>query len=229
VRLENAAFSANNPDREILKGVSLTAEPGQMVAIVGLGTGSGKSTDRAACLFRFYDVNGGSQTIDRHGTLRNVTQSSSACNRQNRRGSRRTQLRFNDTIGYNIAYGRDGARKRGSPWQPRRAGTESTTLSSPCPMVRDVRGERGFETLGGLRSSVGIARTLLKHRAILLLGRGDQSLDSETERGNSGVALRPGSRGGGLADHCAPSQVPSRTPNHHRSGKKGEVVERGTH
>jgi len=219
VRLENVHFGYN-PDREILKGVSLTAEPGQMVAIVG-STGSGKSTI-GRLLFRFYDVNGGSLTIDGHD-VRDVTQAS--LHRQIGVVPQDTVL-FNDTIGYNIAYGRDGATQEEVVAAAKAAQIHDFIVALPDGYETSV-GERGLKLSGGEKQRVGIARTLLKNPPILLLDEATSALDSETEREIQG-ALRQAAEGRTVL-----------TIAHRLSTiadadtiivlEKGEVVERGTH
>ena len=219
VRLENVHFGYN-PDREILKGISLTAEPGQMVAIVG-STGSGKSTI-GRLLFRFYDVNGGSLTIDGQD-VRDVTQAS--LHRQIGVVPQDTVL-FNDTIGYNIAYGRDGATQDDIVAAAKAAQIHDFIAALPDGYETSV-GERGLKLSGGEKQRVGIARTLLKNPPILLLDEATSALDSETEREIQG-ALRQAAEGRTVL-----------TIAHRLSTiadadmiivlEKGEVVERGSH
>ena len=219
VRLENVHFGYN-PDREILKGISLTAEPGQMVAIVG-STGSGKSTI-GRLLFRFYDVNSGSLTIDGQD-VRDVTQAS--LHRQIGVVPQDTVL-FNDTIGYNIAYGRDGATQDDIVAAAKAAQIHDFIVALPDGYETSV-GERGLKLSGGEKQRVGIARTLLKTPPILLLDEATSALDSETEREIQG-ALRQAAEGRTVL-----------TIAHRLSTiadadmiivlEKGEVVERGSH
>ncbi len=173
IKLENVDFSYN-PDRKILNGVSLTAEPGEMVAIVG-STGSGKSTV-GRLLFRFYDVQGGSLSIDGQD-VRDVTQNS--LHRQIGVVPQDTVL-FNDTIGYNIAYGRDGATQEQVEAAAKAAQIHDFIMALPDGYETSV-GERGLKLSGGEKQRVGIARTLLKDPPILLLDEATSALDSETE------------------------------------------------
>ncbi len=173
IRLENVDFSYN-PDRKILNGVSLTAEPGETVAIVG-STGSGKSTI-GRLLFRFYDVQGGSLSIDGQD-VRDVTQNS--LHRQIGVVPQDTVL-FNDTIGYNIAYGRDGATQEQVEAAAKAAQIHDFIMALPDGYETSV-GERGLKLSGGEKQRVGIARTLLKDPPILLLDEATSALDSETE------------------------------------------------
>ena len=184
VELDDVVFGYN-ADRAILKGVSITAEPGQMVAIVG-STGSGKSTI-GRLLFRFYDVNGGALRIDGQD-VRNVTQDSlhAAIG-----VVPQDTVLFNDTIGYNIAYGRDGATRQEIEEAARAAQIHDFIMSLPDGYDTTV-GERGLKLSGGEKQRVGIARTLLKDPPILLLDEATSALDSETESEIQEALMRAG-------------------------------------
>ncbi len=173
IELDNIHFGYN-ADREILKGVSLTAEPGQTVAICG-STGSGKSTI-GRLLFRFYDVNKGALRIDGQD-VRHVTQDSlhAAIG-----VVPQDTVLFNDTIRYNIAYGKDGATQAEIEEAAKAAQIHDFILSLPEGYETAV-GERGLKLSGGEKQRVGIARTLLKNPPILLLDEATSALDSETE------------------------------------------------
>ena len=173
IELDNVRFGYND-DRQILKGVSIVAEPGQTVAIVG-STGSGKSTI-GRLLFRFYDVGGGALRIDGQD-VRQVTQES--LHKAIGVVPQDTVL-FNDTIRYNIAYGRDGATQEGIEEAAKAAQIHDFILSLPDGYETTV-GERGLKLSGGEKQRVGIARTLLKDPPILLLDEATSALDSETE------------------------------------------------
>ncbi|MEX3314928.1 ABC transporter ATP-binding protein/permease [Sulfitobacter sp. PS-8MA] len=173
VALENVRF-AYDTDREILKGISLEARPGETVAIVG-STGSGKSTI-GRLLFRFYDVAGGALKIDGQD-VRDVTQHS--LHLAIGVVPQDTVL-FNDTIGYNIAYGRDGATQEEIENAARSAQIHDFIMALPQGYDTTV-GERGLKLSGGEKQRVGIARTLLKDPPILLLDEATSALDSETE------------------------------------------------
>ncbi len=173
VTLENVTFGYD-PDRVILRGVSIEAQPGETVAIVG-STGSGKSTI-GRLLFRFYDVQGGALKIDGQD-LRDVTQLS--LHKAIGVVPQDTVL-FNDTIGYNIAYGRDGATQEEVEAAARDAQIHDFIMSLPHGYDTAV-GERGLKLSGGEKQRVGIARTLLKNPPILLLDEATSALDSETE------------------------------------------------
>jgi ATP-binding cassette subfamily B protein len=161
-------------DRPILKGVSLTAEPGQTVAIVG-SSGSGKSTI-GRLLFRFYDVTGGALTIDGQD-VRDVTQAS--LHAQVGVVPQDTVL-FNDTVHYNIAYGRPDASEQEIRAAAKAAKIHDFIMSLPLGYQTTV-GERGLKLSGGEKQRVGIARTLLKNPPILLLDEATSALDTETE------------------------------------------------
>ena len=173
VELDNVTFGYD-ADRVILQGVSLTAEPGQTVAIVG-ATGSGKSTI-GRLLFRFYDVSSGALRIDGQD-IREVTQTSL----HDAIGVvPQDTVLFNDTIRYNIAYGRDGASQAEIEAAARAAQIHDFITSLPQGYETQV-GERGLKLSGGEKQRVGIARTLLKDPPILLLDEATSALDTATE------------------------------------------------
>ncbi len=161
-------------NRPILKGLNLTVKPGQTVAVVG-PSGAGKSTI-GRLLFRFYDVGSGGVCIDGQD-LRDITQSS--LHAQIGIVPQDTVL-FNDTIGYNVAYGRDGASEADIVAAAKAAKIHDFVMSLPDGYQTTV-GERGLKLSGGEKQRVGIARTLLKNPPILLLDEATSALDSETE------------------------------------------------
>ena len=164
------------PGRQILKTLDLDVKPGQMVAVVG-SSGSGKSTI-GRLLFRFYDVNAGGITIDGQD-IRDITQASL----HNALGIvPQDTVLFNDSIGYNIAYGREGATRDDIILAAKAAKIHDFVQSLPDGYETTV-GERGLKLSGGEKQRVGIARTLLKNPPILLLDEATSALDSETERG----------------------------------------------
>jgi len=165
-----------DPGRPILKGVSLSVPAGRKVAIVG-PSGAGKSTI-GRLLFRFYDVTGGAVAIDGQD-LREVTQDS--LHRAIGVVPQDTVL-FNDTILYNIAYGRPGASPAEIEAAARAAKIHDFVTSLPKG-YQTLVGERGLKLSGGEKQRVGIARTLLKNPPILLLDEATSALDSETEAG----------------------------------------------
>jgi len=153
VTLENVHFGYD-PDRKILQGVSVEAQPGETLAIVG-STGSGKSTI-GRLLFRFYDVQQGALKIDGQD-VRDVTQNS--LHRAIGVVPQDTVL-FNDTIGYNIAYGRDGATQEQVESAAKSAQIHDFIMGLPQGYNTTV-GERGLKLSGGEKQRVGIARTVL--------------------------------------------------------------------
>ncbi|WP_299376235.1 ABC transporter ATP-binding protein/permease [uncultured Tateyamaria sp.] len=174
IELDDVHFGYD-PARPILKGVSVVAEPGQQVAIVG-STGSGKSTI-GRLLFRFYDVGGGALRIDGQD-VRDVTQESlhAAIG-----VVPQDTVLFNDTIRYNIAYGRDNATRADIEAAARAAQIHDFIMALPQGYDTAV-GERGLKLSGGEKQRVGIARTLLKNPPILLLDEATSALDTETEQ-----------------------------------------------
>ncbi len=174
VRLEDVRF-AYDPARPILKGVSLDIPAGSKVALVG-ASGSGKSTI-GRLLFRFYDVTGGRLLIDGQD-VRQVTIDS--LHRAIGVVPQDTVL-FNDSILYNIAYGKDDATRAEIEDAARAARIHDFILSLPEGYETQV-GERGLKLSGGEKQRVGIARTLLKNPAILLLDEATSALDTQTER-----------------------------------------------
>jgi ATP-binding cassette, subfamily B, heavy metal transporter len=174
VHFEDVRF-AYDPARPILKGLSFALQPGETVALVG-PSGSGKSTI-GRLLFRFYDVTGGAIRIDGQD-LRDVTQAS--LHAQIGVVPQDTVL-FNDTIRYNIGYGRAEATQAQIEAAARAARIHDFIVSLPDGYDTQV-GERGLKLSGGEKQRVGIARTLLKDPPILLLDEATSALDSETER-----------------------------------------------
>ena len=174
VRFEDVKF-AYDPQRQILKGVSLTVGPGKRVALVG-PSGSGKSTI-GRLLFRFYDVTGGAVKIDGQD-LRDITQDS--LHAQIGVVPQDTVL-FNDSVLYNIAYGRPSATRAEIEAAAKAARIHDFILSLPQGYETPV-GERGLKLSGGEKQRVGIARTLLKNPPILLLDEATSALDTQTER-----------------------------------------------
>lgn len=184
IELDDVHFGYET-DRDILHGVSLTVPAGQTVAIVG-ATGSGKSTI-GRLLFRFYDVTAGAMRIDGQD-LRDVTQSSlhAAIG-----VVPQDTVLFNDTIRYNIAYGRDGATQDQIEAAARAAQIHDFIVALPQGYDTPV-GERGLKLSGGEKQRVGIARTLLKDPPILLLDEATSALDTDTEHEIKDALARAG-------------------------------------
>jgi ATP-binding cassette subfamily B protein len=182
IQLDNVAFGYE-ATRPILQGISLDVGAGQNVAIVG-SSGSGKSTI-GRLLFRFYDVDGGALRIDGQD-VRDVTQKSlhAAIG-----VVPQDTVLFNDTIRYNIAYGRDGATTEEIEEAARSAQIHDFIMSLPEGYETMV-GERGLKLSGGEKQRVGIARTLLKNPPILLLDEATSALDTETEGEIKGALAR---------------------------------------
>ncbi len=164
-----------NANREILRGVSFSAAAGAKLAIVG-PTGAGKSTI-SRLLFRFYDVTEGAVEIDGID-VRDMTQASL---RAAIGVVPQDTVLFNDTIGYNIAYGRPGASQAEIEHAARLAQVHDFVLRLPEGYQTRV-GERGLKLSGGEKQRVAIARTILKNPRILILDEATSALDTRTER-----------------------------------------------
>jgi ATP-binding cassette subfamily B protein len=174
VRFENVQF-AYEPDRPILKGLTFEVPAGKTVAIVG-PSGAGKSTI-SRLLFRLYDVSSGKILIDGQD-IRNVTQDSL---RASIGMVPQDTVLFNDTIRYNIRYGRWDATDSEVEEAARLAQIDGFIRMSPKGYETQV-GERGLKLSGGEKQRVAIARTILKAPPILVLDEATSALDSHTER-----------------------------------------------
>jgi ABC-type transport system involved in Fe-S cluster assembly fused permease/ATPase subunit len=174
IRFENVSF-AYEPARPILNGLSFEIAPGSTVAIVG-PSGAGKSTI-SRLLFRFYDVTGGRILIDGQD-IRDVTQASL---RAAIGMVPQDTVLFNDTIRYNIRYGRWDSSDAEVEEAARQAQIDGFIAQTPKGYDTEV-GERGLKLSGGEKQRVAIARTILKGPPILLLDEATSALDSNTER-----------------------------------------------
>jgi ABC-type transport system involved in Fe-S cluster assembly fused permease/ATPase subunit len=174
VRFEHVSFSYDK-DREILHDISFEVPAGHMVAIVG-PSGAGKSTI-SRILFRFYDIDSGRVTIDGQD-IRDVTQASL---RRAIGVVPQDTVLFNDTILYNIRYGRPDATDAEVHEAARLAQIDRFIATLPQGYATMV-GERGLKLSGGEKQRVAIARTLLKGPPILMLDEATSALDSHTEK-----------------------------------------------
>ena len=174
IRFDNVEF-AYVPERQILRGISFEVPAGQTVAIVG-PSGAGKSTV-SRLMYRFYDVNAGAITIDGQD-IRNVTQASL---RAAIGMVPQDTVLFNDTIRYNIGYGRHDASDTEVEEAARLAQIDRFIKLLPEGYQAQV-GERGLKLSGGEKQRVAIARTILKSPPILILDEATSALDTFTER-----------------------------------------------
>ncbi len=164
-----------DPDRTILHGLSFEVPAGRQIAVVG-PSGAGKSTI-GRLLFRFYDPWSGRILIDGQD-LREVTQASL---RAHLGIVPQDSVLFNDTIGYNIAYGREGAGQAEVDAAAEGAALTDLIARLPQGFATEV-GERGLKLSGGEKQRVAIARTLVKNPPILLLDEATSALDTRTEQ-----------------------------------------------
>jgi ATP-binding cassette subfamily B protein len=219
IRFEAVRFGYE-ADRQILDGVSFTVPAGSRTAIVG-PSGSGKST-LARLMFRFYDVDSGQILIDGQD-IRQVTQASL-------RGAigivPQDTVLFNDTIGYNIGYGREGATESEIAAAARAAQISGFIEALPDGYETQV-GERGLKLSGGEKQRVAIARTMLKNPPILILDEATSALDSATEAGIQ-EALEAAEKGRTslIIAHRLSTIVDS---DQILVMKAGRIAERGTH
>ena len=174
IRFENVSF-AYEASRPILKNVSFEIPPGKTVAVVG-SSGAGKST-LARLLFRFYDVQQGCITIAGQD-IKHVTQASV---RQAIGIVPQDTVLFNDTVQYNIAYGKPGCDLKEVEAAARAARIHDFITSTPLGYNTMV-GERGLKLSGGEKQRVAIARTLLKNPPVMIFDEATSALDSANER-----------------------------------------------
>jgi len=174
IRFENVVF-AYEPERTVLKGISFTVPAGRTIAVVG-PSGAGKSTI-SRILYRFYDIASGRVTIDGQD-IRDVTQASL---RAAIGIVPQDTVLFNDTVRYNIGYGRIGASEAEIEEAAHHAQIDVFIRELPKGFESMV-GERGLKLSGGEKQRVAIARTILKNPPILLLDEATSALDTHTER-----------------------------------------------
>lgn len=219
LRFENVSFHYE-ANRQILHNVSFVIPAGTITAVVGR-SGAGKST-LARLLFRFYDVQGGRILIDGQD-IRQVQQASL---RQSIGIVPQDTVLFNDTIGYNIAYGRPGATDKEIADAARAAQMSHFIEHLPDGYATQV-GERGLKLSGGEKQRVAIARTLLKQPSMLVFDEATSALDSKTER-----ALQEELTG--LARNRTTLIIAHRLSTIVHADQilvmdQGQVIERGTH
>ena len=219
IRFEDVRFHYDH-DRPILKGISFDVPAGHTVAIVG-PSGAGKSTI-SRILFRFYDITGGRVTIDGQD-IRDITQASL---RHAIGMVPQDTVLFNDTIRYNIAYGRTSAGRGEVEEAARLAQIDGFIEQLPQGYETEV-GERGLKLSGGEKQRVAIARTILKSPPILILDEATSALDTHTEK-EIQTALGAVSRGRTalVIAHRLSTIVDA---DEIIVLEKGKIVEKGTH
>ncbi|MDO4592195.1 MAG: ABC transporter ATP-binding protein/permease [Comamonadaceae bacterium] len=219
VRFEDVQF-AYDPARPILKGLNFTVPAGKTVAVVG-ASGAGKST-LARLLYRFYDVQGGRITIAGQD-IRSVTQDS--VRRAIGIVPQDTVL-FNDSVAYNIAYGRAGATQAEVEAAAKAARIHDFIVSTPQGYATKV-GERGLKLSGGEKQRVAIARTLLKDPPILIFDEATSALDSQTERA---IQQELASAAEGKTTLVIAHRLSTVVDAHEiLVMEAGQIIERGTH
>ena len=219
VRFEEVDFHYE-PDRQILHKLSFEAPPGSRIAVVG-PSGAGKST-LSRILYRFYDISGGRVTIDGQD-IRDVTQASL---RAAIGIVPQDTVLFNDSIAYNIGYGRPDASPAEIEAAARAASIHDFIIGLPQGYATVV-GERGLKLSGGEKQRVAIARTLLKNPPILILDEATSALDSATEA-EIGDALEAAGRGRTtlVIAHRLSTVVDA---DEILVMEAGRIIERGTH
>lgn len=176
VRLHNVKFRYPNSDRDVLKGVTIVAEPGESIAVVG-PSGSGKST-LLRLLVRLFDVTDGAVQLDGH----NVRSLRASSLRANVAVVPQDTCLFNDTIESNVAYGMPGSSSE-DVREAAVAAKLNTAVDAMPEGWSTVVGERGLKLSGGEKQRVAIARAFLRQPRLLICDEATSALDSETERG----------------------------------------------
>jgi ATP-binding cassette subfamily B protein len=211
---------AYDAERPILRGLNLSVPAGKKVAVVG-PSGAGKSTI-GRMLFRFYDISAGGLMIDgqdvRHVTQKSLHAAIGVVPQDT--------VLFNDTVRYNIAYGKDNATFDEIVAAAQKAQIHDFILSLPHGYETQV-GERGLKLSGGEKQRVGIARTLLKDPPILLLDEATSALDTQTERDILGALKAAGE--GRTVITIAHRLSTVADADEIVVLEKGQVTERGTH
>lgn len=219
VEFKNVDFSYES-NRQILKNVNFTLQAGTTTAVVG-HSGSGKST-LARLLFRFYDVSSGAITFDGQD-IRDLTQNSL---RKIIGIVPQDTVLFNDTIGYNIAYGRPTATQEEIESAAKSAQIHDFIVHLPEGYKTPV-GERGLKLSGGEKQRVAIARTLLKQPSLLIFDEATSALDSKTEKAIQEELTRLAiNRSALVIAHRLSTVVDA---HQILVMDAGEIIERGTH
>ncbi|SFS05759.1 ABCB family ABC transporter ATP-binding protein/permease [Sphingomonas jatrophae] len=219
VRFEHVDFRYDK-DRPILHGIDLTVPAGHTLAVVG-PSGAGKST-LARLLYRFYDPSEGRITIDGQ----DISAVSQATLRRSIGIVPQDTVLFNDTIGYNIGYGRDGSTQDEIVAAAKGAAIHDFIMGLPQGYDTPV-GERGLKLSGGEKQRVAIARTLLKNPPILILDEATSALDSRTEADIQATLARVSARRTTIVVAHRLSTVVD--ADEIAVVEAGRVVERGTH
>jgi ATP-binding cassette, subfamily B, heavy metal transporter len=219
IRFDHVRFGYE-PDREILKGVDIDIPPGTSCAIVG-PSGAGKSTI-ARLLYRFYDPSAGQILIDGQD-IADVNQSSL---RAAIGIVPQDTVLFNDTVGYNIGYGREGA-SEGEIAKAASGASIDRFIAALPDKYESMVGERGLKLSGGEKQRVAIARTLLKNPPILVLDEATSALDSRTEQAIQDTLDR-------IAESRTTIMIAHRLSTIVNADQivvldEGQVAERGTH
>ena len=173
IRIDDVSFSYGTAD--VLQHINLTIGKGQMVAVVG-ASGAGKST-LADLLPRFYDVTGGSISIDgtdiRHCELDSLRSLFSIVSQD--------VVLFNDTVANNIAFGREKVSEE-EIWEAARVANASDFIAALPEGLHTALGDRGLNLSGGQRQRISIARAVLRNTPILILDEATSAMDTESER-----------------------------------------------